>query len=83
MRDAAKAWLIKGMVILAIAVICGGIAGLLFSLWFYGFVPRHMLSDVLDSDTEAKMHLRFWGAFAVGAIFGVAWSYRVVKDMEL
>jgi len=78
-----KALLVKGTVILVIAVICGGIAGLLLSLCFYGFVPRHMLSDVLDSDTEAKMHLRFWGAFAIGAIFGAVWSYRIVKDTEL
>ncbi len=83
MKPTTKALLTKISVICVIAVVCGGVAGLLFSLCFYGFVPRHMLSDVLDSDTEAKMNLRFWGAFAVGAIFGVVWSYRMVKDMEL
>lgn len=83
MRDATKAWLIKGTVILLIAVICGGIAGLLFSLFFYGFIPAPWRAHIYLSDTEAKMKLRFWGAFAVGAIFGVVWSYRIVKDMEL
>jgi hypothetical protein len=27
--------------------------------------------------------LRFWLAFAAGAIFGAVWSYRIVKDLEL
>jgi len=75
--------LIKGTVILVIAGICGGIAGVLLSLLFYGFIPAPWRADIYLSDTEAKMRLRFWVAFAVGAIFGVAWSYKVVKDMEL
>ncbi|NLZ06540.1 MAG: hypothetical protein GXY19_15355 [Phycisphaerae bacterium] len=83
MRDATKALLIKGTVILVIAGICGGIAGVLLSLLFYGFIPAPWRADIYLSDTEAKMRLRFWVAFAVGAIFGVAWSYKVVKDMEL
>ncbi len=78
-----KALLIKIAMVGVIAAVCGGIAGLLFSLCFYGLIPRYLLPAVLDSDTVAKMHLRFWGAFAVGAIFGVVWSYRMVKDMEL
>jgi len=82
-RDATKALLIKGTVILVIAGICGGIAGVLLSLLFYGFIPAPWRADIYLSDTEAKMRLRFWVAFAVGAIFGVAWSYKVVKDMEL
>ncbi|HPC96260.1 MAG TPA: hypothetical protein PLU87_15040 [Sedimentisphaerales bacterium] len=83
MRDATKAWLIKGTVILVIAVICGSIAGVLFSLFFYGFIPAPWRADMYLSDTEAKMKLRFWAAFAVGAIFGAVWSYRIVKDMDL
>lgn len=78
-----KTLLTKIAMVCIIAAVCGGIVGLLFSLFFYGLVPRYMLSAVLDSDTEAKMKLRFWGAFAAGAIFGVVWSYRMVRDMEL
>ena len=77
-----KTWLIKAVAVCIIAVICGCIGGLLFSLYFYGFVPRHMLADVLESDTEAKMKLRFWIAFAVSAIPGLAWAYRILRDVQ-
>jgi hypothetical protein len=77
-----KALLVKTVVVCLAAVIWGGVAGVLFSLWYDGFIPEHRLGDVLDSDTSAKMWLRFWAASAVGAVFGVAWSYRVVKDIK-
>ena len=83
MRDAAESWLIKGTVAFVLAVVCGGIAGVLLSLFFYGFIPAPWRADIYLSDTEAKMKPRFWLAFPVGAIFGVAWSYTVVNDMEL
>jgi len=41
-----------------------------------------MLARVYLSDTPAKMHLRFWIAFALGAIFGIVWSYKIVKDIK-
>ena len=74
--------LMKVTVVCLAAIVCGGVAGALFSLWYYGFIPRYRLGDVLDSDTYAKMALRFWAAFAIGAIFGVVWSYRAVKTMK-
>lgn len=77
-----KALLIKIVVICVAAIICGGVAGVLFFLYYYGFVPRRQLADVLNSDTYAKMNLRFWAAFAVGAAFGGVWSYRIVKAMK-
>ncbi len=78
-----KALLTKITVVCVIAVICGVIAGGLFSLCFYGFVPEHKLAEVYVADTPAKAKLRFWIAFAAGAVFGIVWSYRIVKDMEL
>ena len=74
---------IKIVVVVLIAAICGVVVGGLFSLFFYGFVPRHMLADVLASDTSTKAKWRFWIAFLAGAIFGAVWSYRMVKDMDL
>ena len=82
MRLAMRVLLMKVTVVCLAAIVGGGVAGVLFSLWYYGFVPRYRLADVLDSDTYAKMALRFWAAFAVGAVFGVAWSYRVVKTIK-
>lgn len=46
-------------------------------------LPRHQMTEVYLSDTPEKVKLRFWIAFAVGAIFGLVWSYRVVKNMGL
>jgi len=77
-----KALLIKTVVVCVAALICGVVAGVLFSLWYYGFIPRPMLTDVYLSDTYAAMRLRFWAAFAVGAGFGGVWSYRMVKTMK-
>lgn len=78
-----KMLLTKIAMVCVVAAVCGGIAGLFFSIIFYGLVPRYMLADVLESDTKAAMHLRFWAAFAVGAIFGAVWSYRAIKDTDL
>jgi hypothetical protein len=77
-----RAFLIKAFVVGLIAAICGGVVGVLFSLWFYGFVPRYMLAEVYLSDTDAKMRFRFWAAFAAGAVFGAIWAYRVVRTMD-
>ncbi len=78
-----KALLVKVVVVCLAALVCGAVAGVLFSLWYYGFIPRPMLTDVYLSDTYARMRLRFWIAFAVGAVFGVVWSYRIIKTMKL
>ncbi len=75
--------LVKVAVVCLVAIICGGVAGVLFSLWYYGFIPRPMLTDAYLSDTQARMRLRFWIAFAVGAVFGAVWSYRIVRTMKL
>lgn len=77
-----KTTLGKLFVIFLAAVICGLVTGVVFSIYFYGLVPRSMLAEVYLSDTPAKMHLRFWIAFAAGAIIGIVWSYKVVKDIE-
>jgi hypothetical protein len=78
-----KAILLKTLVVCIAAGVCGAIAGVLFSVFFYNFVPRSMLTEVYLSDTHAKMKLRFWIAFGVGAVFGIVWSYRIVKDLDL
>ncbi len=78
-----KPLLMKSFVVCLIALICGGAVGLLFSLFFYGMLPEHMTAEVYLSDTPARVKLRFWIAFAVGAIFGAVWSYKMVKDMDL
>ena len=78
-----KAILIKLLVIFIVAVIYGTVVGFLFSIWFYGFITRHMFAEVYLSDTPEKLRFRFWVAFAVGAVVGIVWSYKVVKDMEL
>ena len=77
-----KATWVKLLVVFLGAVIFGLIAGVLFTIYFYGFVPDSILAKVYLSDTPAKMRLRFWIAFAVGAIFGIIWTYRAVKDIE-
>ncbi|MHC4534237.1 MAG: hypothetical protein ACYS6K_09805 [Planctomycetota bacterium] len=64
------------------AVIFGLVVGVLFSLFFYGFIPRPWLAQVYLSDTPKKMHFRFWMAFVAGAIAGSIWSYQAVKDIE-
>ncbi len=62
------------------AAICGAVAGVLFSLWFYGIIPdEQVATKVYLSDTYAKVKLRFWIAFAVGAVFGGVWSYRMAR----
>jgi len=66
-----------------IAAICGGVVGMLFSLCFYGLIPRPWSTELYLSDTPATVKLRFWIASAAGAIFGVVWSYKMVKDMDL
>jgi len=78
-----KPLLIKIFVVCLIAAICGVIAGVVFSIWFYGLIPRPWHAEVIASDTPAKAWLRFWLAFAVGAVGGAVWSYRIVKDLEL
>lgn len=79
-----KGVLIKILVICIIAAICGVIAGIGFSLFFYGLIPDNdLLARVYLSDTEAKVRFRFWMAFAAGAIFGAVWSYRIVKSIDL
>ncbi|UCD49954.1 MAG: hypothetical protein JSW27_20795 [Phycisphaerales bacterium] len=78
-----KPVLIKIFVVCFIAAVCGGAVGVLSSLHFYGFIPRPWLAKVYLSDTAADAKLRFWIAFAAGAIFGAVWSYRIVKDLEL
>lgn len=78
-----KPVLIKILVVCLIAAICGAVVGVLFSLYFYGFIPRPWLAKVYLSDTAAAAKLRFWLAFAAGAVFGAVWSYRIVKDLEL
>ena len=75
-----KATLIKLSIICLAAVVCGVIVGVLFSIFFYGLLPRDIGTEVYLADTHAKMHLRFWIAFAVGAVIGIIWAYRVVKD---
>jgi len=75
-----KMLLIKISVVCLAAVICGAVVGVLFSLSYYFLVPDHRLSEVYLSDTYAKMRLRFWIAFVVGAIFDAAWSYRLVRS---
>ena len=81
--ESRKSLAIKVLVIFLIAVICGVLTGVLFSLFFYGFVPRHMLADVLASDTSVKAKWRFWIAFIAGVIFGLVWAYRIFKDTDL
>ena len=66
-----------------IALICGAVVGVLFSICFYGLIPRPWLAKIYLFDTPDKAKLRFWIAFAAGAIFGAAWSYRMVKGMDL
>lgn len=78
-----KTVLVKILVVCVAALICGVVAGVLVSLFYYDVVPQPMLVETYLSDTYAKMRLRFWIAFAVGAIFGVVWSYRVVKSIDL
>ncbi len=78
-----KPLLTKVLVVCLIALICGAAAGLLFSLFFYGMLPEHMRAEVYVSDTPARVRLRFWIAFAAGAILGAVWSYRMVKGMDL
>ena len=78
-----KPLLIKIFVVCLIALICAAAVGVLFSVYFYGFIPRPWLAEIYLSDTPAKVKLRFWTAFAAGAIFSVVWSYRMVKDMGL
>jgi hypothetical protein len=43
---------------------------MLFSLFFYGFIPAPWRAHIYLSDTSED-ELRFWGAFAVGAISGL------------
>jgi ABC-type transporter Mla maintaining outer membrane lipid asymmetry permease subunit MlaE len=77
-----KATWVKLLVMFLAAVIFGLIGGVLFSLHFYGFIPDFMLAKVYLSDTPSKMHFRFWIAFIVGAIIGIIWSYKAVKDLK-
>jgi len=77
-----KALLLKALVVCIIAMVCGTLAGVAFSLLYYGLIPTPMRADVYLSDTYAKMRLRFWLAFAAGAVFGAVWSYRIVKSIE-
>ena len=78
-----KSLLLKILVVSIIAVVCGAIVAVLFSLSYYGLFPQHRLADAYLADTPAKAKLRFWLAFAAGAVFGIVWSYRMVKEMEL
>ncbi len=77
-----KLLLTKIVVFCLAAIVCGGVAGVLFSLYYYSFIPDWRLADVLNSDTHAKVALRFWAAFGVGAVVGVAWAYGVVKTIK-
>ena len=77
-----KALLIKILVVCIIAVICGVLVGPAFSLFYYGFIPRPYRAEIYLSDTYAKMKIRFWLAFAAGAVFGAVWSYKIVKSID-
>ena len=77
-----KEILIKLLIILTGSAICGLIVGVLFTVYFYGFIPRPWLARVYLSDTKAKMHFRFWAAFAVGAVAGSLWLYKIVKEYK-
>ena len=80
-----KEILVKFLIILTGAAICGLIVGLFFSFFFYRFVDRIMPGRTVEiylADTKAKMHIRFWIAFAVGAVAGSLWLYKIVKNYE-
>jgi hypothetical protein len=77
-----KTLMVKIAVVCLAALVCGSVAGVRFSLWYYDFIPDWRIADVLDSDTYAKMAFRFWAAFIVGAVFGGVWVYRVVKNTK-
>ena len=80
-----KTFLIKLLVVFLAAVICGIVVGGFFSIFFYSIVDRIVPGrsmEIYTSDTSAKMHLRFWIAFIVGAIIGIIWSYKIVKDLK-
>ena len=78
-----KSLIMKLLVICLAAGICGTVGGVLFSLCFYSFVPQYRLPDILSDDTAANMHFRFWMAFIVGAVIGIVWSWKAVKDIKL
>ena len=80
-----KEILVKLIIILTGAAICGLIVGLFFSFFFYSFVDRIMPGRTVEiylSDTRTKMYIRFWIAFAVGAVAGAAWLYKIVKNYK-
>jgi hypothetical protein len=80
-----KEILVKLFIICIGAVVCGLVVGLFFSFFFYAIVDRIMPGRTIEiylSDTRAKMYLRFWIAFAVGAVTGAAWLYKIVKEYK-
>jgi len=77
-----KSLAIKVIVVCLGGVICGLVVAVLFSLFFYGFLPSPLRAEVYLSDTRAKVKFRFWAAFILGTVLGMVWIYKAIRHTD-